>query len=179
MTMTAEKERVVAAIFAKRTETPCDQVVERDVVVAGHDQLRLRQQIEKRTRRPELPRERALREVPGHDEHIGTKIAHRSAERVGHSGVDAPEMEVREVNDRTHQGTRTRSAWRRIRNASGPSSVMISPSSDARTRATPASSVNADAANDSNPSSREMSPKIATTIICATRRLGIPGAMHT
>src|SRR5438093_1289483 len=101
------------------------------------------------------------------------------AHGVDDDGIDAAEMQVREMNDGAHYGTMTRSARGRIRNASGLLSVTISPSIDAWRRATPASSVTDGAVNDSKPSRLRMFPNTAAMIMRATPRRLIPGAMHT
>jgi hypothetical protein len=169
----------VMAILPEGTEKPREHVVKRDVVVSRDDQLRLRQQIEKGPCGPELPRARALSEIARHDEYIGTKIPNRVAQHVGHNRIDPAEMEIREVHERAHYGTMTRRALGRIRNSRGLSNVLTFPSSDSRSRAVPASSVTTEAVSDSKPSSRETSPNMAVMIMRATRRRGMPGAMHT
>ena len=58
-------------IFCQRREQATDHVVERNVVVAWHDQLRRRDLIEKPARRDEFAGSRALREIAADRNQMG------------------------------------------------------------------------------------------------------------
>src|SRR4030081_3782447 len=57
------ERRDVATILRERREKALEQIVERDVVIAGHYQLGLRDLIEQMPRRHELTLARTLREI--------------------------------------------------------------------------------------------------------------------
>ena len=67
----------VPTVLTQRTEEPGEHVVQRHIVVAGHEQLRLRQGVEECAGGLELPRTSAFRKVSRYDQHVRSKRSHR------------------------------------------------------------------------------------------------------
>jgi hypothetical protein len=63
-------------------------------VVAGHDDLRARQAVEKLPRLLELVRARALRQVARDDQQRRPRLVHGLRQRPHQRRVDAPEVQV-------------------------------------------------------------------------------------
>src|SRR5205823_9090321 len=101
-------------------EQALEEVVERHVVVARHDEDCPGQRVEKTARVAELRRLRALREIARHHDHLRCERVHLPGERRKKPRVDAPEMQVREMHQRS-QGPMTRSARALMRYSSGRS----------------------------------------------------------
>ena len=91
-------------------------IVDRNVVIAGYDDLRLRQPVEKRPRFAEFCGARPHREVAGDHEHVRLDGADRGNQGFDRGRVHPPEMDIGEMDeDAAHAGTRTRSARGRMR----------------------------------------------------------------
>jgi len=115
----------VAPVAGQRLREPRDQVDQRNIVIPGHHDLRLRQRIEKGARLLELRRAGPLREVAGDCDEVGLDGLDRGVQRRQCGQVHAPEVQVRQVDDGAHRqassgawagaGTATRSAPFRIR----------------------------------------------------------------
>src|SRR5258705_968687 len=144
--------RLVAAFPAERVEEAREDVVQRHVVIAGDDQLGLGQRFEKLASVAELACTCPLGEIARHRDEIRLQLLHRVAQRAHDDGIDPPEMQIRQMHQRAHQGTITRSTRGRISKVSGLPSVTSSPSIDATMRDTPASSATACVVDDSNSS---------------------------
>src|SRR4051812_862347 len=112
--------------------------MKRNVVVARHDDLRLRQRVEKRTRLLELVRTRPLCKVARDCDEIRFNLSHGADQRINQRRIDASEVQVREMNYRSHYapslGTSTRNARSRTRYRSGGSNTSVSPSKATRSR---------------------------------------------
>ena len=93
----------VAAIAAVRIQQPRRHVEERHVVVAGDDESRGRQLIEKGSRLLELAAPGALREVARDCDEIRSDLVDRADERLHEPRVDAAEMNVGEMHDGPHR----------------------------------------------------------------------------
>src|SRR5258706_3362927 len=117
----------VTTILGERLEEALEHVVVGDVVVAGHDQQRTRQRVEKAPGVAELGRLGALRQVAGYRYEMGPQRLHPPRKRRKQRAIDAPEVQIREVHQHSH-GAITCSAPGRIRYSSGISSAATSPS---------------------------------------------------
>ena len=94
--------RDVAAVVAEGIEEAPGHVVERDIVIAGHDQLRAGEGIQEGAGLPELPGARALREIARHGDEVRIQ-APDEREHGGHDGWVRPsEMDIRQMDDATH-----------------------------------------------------------------------------
>jgi hypothetical protein len=91
--------RDVTAVVRERAEEPRGDVVERDVVVSGDDELRLRKLRQVVARLPELPRPGALRQVARHHHEVRLQALRRRPQRLERRGVDPTEVEVGNVED--------------------------------------------------------------------------------
>ena len=113
-----EVVRDVAPVVRERVGKAERDVVQRDVVIAGDDDLRLRQRREEVARFPELSAPRPLGEVPRDEDDIGPDLFRRRQERRERGRIGPAEVQVREVEERPHdafrpsvsRGTTTRSA---------------------------------------------------------------------
>ena len=118
----------VALVVGERPQHAREDVVERHVVVARHDDLRCRQAREEVARRGEQLAARALRQVAGDDDDVGADPLHRRDQRVEQRRVDAAEVQVRQVDEGAHRrqpagaGTATRSPRGWMRCSSGTAS---------------------------------------------------------
>ena len=73
--------------------------MQRDIVIAGHDDLRLGQLIEKCTRFDELARAGALRQISGDGYQIRIDAFDRLDQRRNDLSVDAAEMYIGKMDD--------------------------------------------------------------------------------
>ena len=89
-----EVVRDVAPEFFERRAEAREHVPERHVVVAGDDDLRVRQGVEKGARLLKLAGARALRQVAGDDHQRRPRVPHRLRQRPDHAVVNAPEVQV-------------------------------------------------------------------------------------
>ena len=87
----------VAAILVERLKEPRPNIVERNVVIARHHELRLRQKIEKSSGLFELMGARALRQVTGDGYEIRIYLEYGFNQRSNYLIVDATEVNVREM----------------------------------------------------------------------------------
>ena len=97
----------IAAIWVEKSR---GEVEERHVVIPGDDEQRKRQAIEKLASLPELAAARPLCEVARHGDEIRRDRFDGPDERRDEPRIDAAEMNVGEMDDRSH---RIRSAARR------------------------------------------------------------------
>src|SRR5947209_15711886 len=94
---------VLAIEFEADAKSP-DDVAERQVVVSGHSEARLRQLMKEIVRGAELVARSVLNEVAGDDRHVRTNIPGGFDDRFHHSGRDAAEVDIREM-DQDADGT--------------------------------------------------------------------------
>src|SRR5437762_13569060 len=95
--------RYIPPVLCQASDEARVDVVQRNVMVAGHDDLRLWQPIKKRTGFQELMCARSLRQVAGNRDQIGTDLAYRSDQRFEKSRVDASKVQVRKMNNCAHR----------------------------------------------------------------------------
>ncbi len=67
-------------------------------MITRHDDLRLWQSIEKRTRLLELMRTRTLCQIAGDCDEVRLNIADATYQRIDQQRIDAPEVQVRQMN---------------------------------------------------------------------------------
>ena len=72
-------------------------------MIAGHDDLRPGQRIQKAPRFPELRRFRTLGEIAGDHDEMGLQRLDRAAQRIEQRAIDAPEVQVGEVDEGAHR----------------------------------------------------------------------------
>ena len=89
--------------LAERAEEPFPDAIERHVVVAGNDDLRLRQAGEKGARGLELGRARALGEITGDDDDVGRDRRDRRDQRLDDRRAGAAEVKIGEMNEGAHR----------------------------------------------------------------------------
>ena len=119
--------RDVAPVLGERLEEALEEVVERHVVVPRHDEQRSRERIEKAPRVAELRRFRALGQVAGNHHQVRLHGAHALCQRREQRVIDAPEMQIREMDHDSH-GAITCRAPGRMQYSRGMSSSATSPS---------------------------------------------------
>jgi hypothetical protein len=88
----------------QRAREAPQNVVERHVVVPGHDERGGRQAVEEGARRRELARLRALRQVAADRDERRAKAGEVLEERLDEAGFLPPEVQVRHVGDGPHRG---------------------------------------------------------------------------
>lgn len=84
----------VVPIRIEPVSESCVEIVQRNVVVSGNDNLRRRQGTQKGTRLLELARPGTLCEVTGDGHNVGVHVMHRLNQLLNHSGVRAAEVHV-------------------------------------------------------------------------------------
>jgi len=101
----------IAPEIAQRPGKAVEEIVQRDVVIAGHDDLRLGQPGEKIACLLELFGPRTLGEVARDDHDIGLDELHRLQQRIKPGVVELPEMNVGKMKQCAHRrsayGTKT------------------------------------------------------------------------
>jgi len=93
----------VAAVLVQRARKAREHVMQRHVVVARHDDARGRERVEERARRDELRAARALGQVAGHRDDVRPDRVDRGDQRRHERGIDAAEVQVRQVHERAHR----------------------------------------------------------------------------
>lgn len=92
-----------ASVAVPRAEQAQRDVVERRVVVAGHDDAQRLDAVEESLRLLELPDPRALRQVAGHHDQVGRRAVYHRNWWVQQVRPSASEMQVGEVDDRAQE----------------------------------------------------------------------------
>jgi hypothetical protein len=107
-------------------------------MVAGYHHHRPGQFLQKRAGGGELPMTGALRQIAGDNCDVRLRLRYVGQQTLGCGRVVPPEMQIREMGNRSHgdagSGTITRRARGRIRQCSGERKTRDSPSSATRTR---------------------------------------------
>jgi len=91
-------------VLAERAQEPLPDAIERHVVVARNDDRRCPDAGEEIARLLELRLLRALRQVARDDDDIGPDRFDTREQRLDQSGIDAAEVQVGEMDDRSHRG---------------------------------------------------------------------------
>ena len=91
-----------AAIIIERRQETCEEVVEWHVVVAGDDDLRPWQAFEESARFPKLFSACALCQIAGDDDERRLQFINELNERIDELVIDAPEVDVGEVDENPH-----------------------------------------------------------------------------
>ena len=86
----------------RRSET-AERVIERDVVIARHDDLRPGQAIEKRSCLAELPVARPLCQIARHGHDVRRQVGHGVDQCGDDFRIGGAEVEIGNVRDRPHQ----------------------------------------------------------------------------
>ena len=86
--------RDVAAVVAQRIEEAPRDVVQRHVVIAGHDQLGTGQGVEECPCLAELPTSRPLGEVARNGHELGIDVADDRENGCDDRGIGAPEVHI-------------------------------------------------------------------------------------
>src|SRR6185295_5458470 len=95
----------VAPILFQRLRESSKYIVQGNVVITRHDDLRLRERIQERASSFELMRTGALREVSGNRDNIRLQFVDGLNERNDARFVDRAEVNVGQVNDGSHHGS--------------------------------------------------------------------------
>jgi hypothetical protein len=123
----ADVFRDVLVVVAQRPAEALDEVEQRDVVVAGDDELRLRQSAHERHRVLVLPRAGALREVAAHDDERRLLRVHVGDAPLDDGGVDVIEVDVGDVGDRAHAAAQRGGTLKKKTFSPAVNDPMISP----------------------------------------------------
>src|SRR6185295_224667 len=97
----------VAPILFQRLRESSKYIVQGNVVITRHHDLRLRERIQEFARRFELMRPGALREVTGNGDNIRLQFVDGANKRNDDRLVDRAKVNIRQVNDGSHPGSLT------------------------------------------------------------------------
>ena len=92
----------VAPVAVEAAEEAEEEIAQRDVVIARHDDLRERNPFEKLPRRDVFDRARALREVAGDRDDVRLRFTDERDQRIENRRMNAAEMQIRKVDERAH-----------------------------------------------------------------------------
>lgn len=92
-------------VLAQRLQQARGDVEERDVMVARHHQLRVRQGVQELTRLLELGAACALGEVARDHDQVGFQLMHLGDQRRDDLRIGAAEVQVGEMDDGAHQSS--------------------------------------------------------------------------
>src|SRR6185295_8612248 len=92
----------VVSVFGQRLRKPREYVVQRDIVIPWHDDLRLRQTIEKSTRFRKLMRTGTLRQISRDCHQVRIDLCDRIDQGIDDVSVDASKMYIRKMDYRSH-----------------------------------------------------------------------------
>src|SRR5260370_5189335 len=95
----------VTAIAGEPSDKALDDIVERNIVVAGDDDDGPGQSLEKGAGGGALPTPGALRQVAGDDNDVRLRLRYVGQQALGRGLVVPPEMQIRQMSDRSHGGT--------------------------------------------------------------------------
>src|ERR1700682_900111 len=132
----------IPPVLGERSYESAKDIVQGNVVITRHNDLRFRQTIQKSACGLELGGASALREISRNSDEVGRELGDHRSERRQQRIIGAAEMKIRQVNDRAHGsgsdihpeaggsglGTMTFNAPGITRNRSGVSMTQISPS---------------------------------------------------
>jgi len=89
----------VAPIIGKRSQLSGNDVIERHIMIAGHDDFREGQRIEEIAGLAKLMAPCPLREIPGNNDDIGLGGKDAQDQRGQDIGVQSPEMQIGKMDD--------------------------------------------------------------------------------